>query len=107
TRKYIWAGREAEATGDGSCTVDVIDDPTKCEPCTPVQGCLNGCDHCEICLGKPTLPDDCTSGTGGSGGAGTTSGTGGGATQQCDGQQPCGLPGQDPCPSGSYCITGC
>ena len=23
------------------------------------------------------------------------------------GVQPCGLPGQDPCPAGQYCITGC
>lgn len=28
--------------------------------------------------------------------------------QQCEaGIQPCGLPGQDPCPIGAYCITGC
>jgi hypothetical protein len=100
--KYIWLGSEDEATGDGSCTVDVIDDVTKCEPCVPVQGCLNGCDHCELCIGKPELPDDCLpGGTGGGGGAG------GGGQQQCNGQQPCGLSGQEPCPASYYCITGC
>ena len=34
-------------------------DPDKCKPCKPVTACLNTCQHCEICLGKPTLPADC------------------------------------------------
>lgn len=63
--------------------------PENCSQCTPVTSCLNECGHCEICIGKPELPPDCTE-------------------QQCpEGVQPCGQPGQEPCPTGYYCITGC
>lgn len=130
--KYVWLGSEDEATGMGSCFADVIDDPTKCEPCEPVAGCLNDCDTCELCIGKDTLPPECfPSGSGGAGGTGSSSssssssgsggassssssssssGSGGtgGSTGQCpDGVQPCGLPGQAQCPAEYYCITGC
>lgn len=67
-----------------------LDDPSTCSQCTPVTSCLNECGHCEICIGKPELPPDCTE------------------DDQCpDNIQPCGQPGQDPCPNGYYCITGC
>ena len=75
--------------------------------------CLNGCDKCELCIGKTELPPECNpSGTGGagggSGGGGGIGGAGGGGTGQCPpGNQACGLPGQAPCDSGYYCITGC
>jgi hypothetical protein len=50
---------------------------------------LNSCENCEVCIGKPTLPPECTQ-------------------QQCPaGKTPCGLPGQAPCPFGNTCITGC
>src|SRR6185436_14059305 len=68
--KYVWLGSDADGTGSGSCSIAFIDDPTKCEPCLPVAGCLNDCAHCELCLGKLTLPADCApdGGAGGSGG---------------------------------------
>lgn len=109
--KFIWLGSEDEATGDGSCTQADINDPTKCEPCIPVPSCYNGCEKCEICIGKPELPPEC--GEGGAGGAGGSGGSGGmggggGSTGQCDPTvQACGLPGQAPCPDNYYCITGC
>jgi hypothetical protein len=118
---YVWLGSDADGTREGSCARGLESDPTRCEPCTPVDSCLNDCGHCELCLGKDTLPDDCfESGTGGggagegggsgaaTGGGGGTTGSGGGATGQCAaGVQPCGLAGQAPCDAGYYCITGC
>jgi hypothetical protein len=66
-----------------------LNDPTRCKPCTQVPSCLNTCEHCELCVGKTTLPLDCVS-------------------QTCPaGVTPCGLPGQAACPAGLSCITGC
>ena len=105
--QYVWVG-SLDESDDGSC--DVTDVGTaafleECHPCTPVPGCNNPCDTCELCIGKTTLPPECFGdGGGGPGGGGGS----GGAPQDCpEGQQACGLPGQDPCPSGNYCITGC
>lgn len=114
--KFVWLGSEDEATGQGSCSLDVLDDPTKCEPCIVVPSCFNDCGKCELCIGKKPedIPPECNPGTGGAGGtsvgSGGSSGTGGagGSGTQCDaGIQPCGLPGQPACPSGYYCVTGC
>jgi hypothetical protein len=114
-----------------TCTAADFNDPTKCPACTQVTACINTCEHCEICVGKPTLPPDCFVGTGGAGGgtggAGGAAGTGGvsgtggasgagggggagGSGSPCNnGQQYCGPGGVDPatCPAGTYCITGC
>ncbi len=115
--KFVWLGSEDEATGQGSCSIAVVNDPTKCEPCVPVPGCYNDCGICELCLGKDPadIPDWCNpgSGGGGAGGAGggmggVGGGTGGTGSGQCPtGVQPCGLAGQDPCGVDFYCITGC
>ncbi|MCC6521313.1 MAG: hypothetical protein IT373_01505, partial [Polyangiaceae bacterium] len=103
--KYVFIGSMDATDTFGTCTLEVMDDPLLCHPCTPVGDCLNECGHCELCLGKTELPPDCF-GQGGSGGGG--SGAGGSPNQQCpDGVQPCGLPGQAPCTAGYYCITGC
>ncbi|MFO0586492.1 MAG: hypothetical protein U0441_03070 [Polyangiaceae bacterium] len=84
----VWLGSENPA-GVGSCNLQTLNDPTKCKPCTQVQSCLNTCEHCELCVGKPTLPPDCF-------------------TQSCPAEiQPCGAQGQSPCPMGFTCITGC
>jgi hypothetical protein len=89
--QYVWVGSEDESfdPAQGTCTIEVVNDPTKCEPCVPVPSCLNTCERCEICVGKPTVPTDCTS-------------------DQCPSDvQPCGLADQEPCQAGYYCITGC
>jgi len=100
----VWLGSVEEGTNAGSCTIDAIGQPDfleRCHPCVQVPGCDNPCEVCEICINKPVLPPECFPGGEGGGGAG-------GAPQDCPpGQQACGLPGQDPCPSGFYCITGC
>ncbi len=103
---YVWLGSEVD--GDGSCTQADVGDESKCKPCTPVQGCLNDCAPCELCIGKPQPSDDCGGGEGGSTGvtAGST-GSGGGGQQCADGIVPCGLEGQAECAAGEYCITGC
>src|SRR5262249_41135242 len=93
--KYVWVGSEDEATGRGSCTIANLADPSKCEPWEPVAGCLNTCQHWELCIGKTELPPDCVA----DGGTGSGGGDGG-TTQQCpSGVQPCGLAGELPCPS--------
>jgi hypothetical protein len=83
----VWVGSEAD--GVGSCTLDAVGDPTKCKPCTQVGSCLNSCEECELCVGKPELPPQCT-------------------VQQCPGGASlCGLLDQAPCGVGFSCITGC
>jgi hypothetical protein len=59
TGSFVYLG-SVDAGGVGTCTPDNAGDPTKCHPCTPVAGCYNECKHCELCIGKPTLPADCT-----------------------------------------------
>jgi hypothetical protein len=99
---FVWLGSEG-ATGDTVCTMADLDDPALCHPCTPVTACLNGCDPCEVCIGKPLPDPGCDPGSGGGGGGG-----GGGTSEQCPGgEQPCGLAGQELCPSSHYCLTGC
>lgn len=81
--KWVWLG--STVNGAGSCDEAHATDPTKCHPCEPVAGCLNSCEHCELCIGKPTLPPDCyppppdggTAGAGGAGGSGGAGGAGG------------------------------
>ncbi len=91
---FVWLG-SADDNKNGTCTIDVVDDTSLCKPCTPVPGCNNDCDPCELCIGKTELPPECGEG-------------GGPPTQECPPEfPPCGLPGQDPCPADSYCTTGC
>jgi hypothetical protein len=104
---YIFLGSATKADG-GTCTLNDLDDPELCKPCTPAGNCLNTCERCEICLGKTTIPPDCFPGTGGSGGmgGGGTGGDGGG--MRCPvGKQACGLPGDPACPLSTFCLTGC
>jgi hypothetical protein len=83
----VWLGSESPK-GTGSCNEKTVGDPTLCKPCTQVPSCLNSCEHCEVCVGKP-LPADCVA-------------------QVCpQGRQLCGGPGQAVCPAGQTCITGC
>jgi len=73
--------------GSPGCTVDSLEN---CDPCTHVESCYNECGHCEYCMGKTELPEDCN------------------GVQECPpDSQPCGQPGDEPCPEGEYCVTGC
>jgi hypothetical protein len=104
---YVYLG--SEIGSDGTCTLADVNDPELCRPCTPAGNCLNTCERCEICLGKPTIPEDCFPGTGGSGGSGGMGGSGGsdGGMRCPVGKQACGLPGDEPCPASTFCLTGC
>ena len=90
-----------------TCTAADFGNPMKCPPCTQVTQCSNPCERCEVCLGKPTVPADCTA----TPDAGTDSGTDSGTPGGCEGYTPCG-PGTanpDPlsCPANTFCLTGC
>jgi hypothetical protein len=104
--KYVWLGSETDKVG--TCTKADVGNPDKCRPCTPVAGCLNTCQKCELCLGKDTLPDECNpkptdGGSSGSGGSGGTPST---CNQTCTSGAKCGN-GCGPCAAGSFCLTGC
>lgn len=127
---YVFLG-SAGPDGQRTCEPDNIDDPTLCRPCTPYAGCMNDCDTCELCIGKDTLPPECfppppppadagvprdDAGNpidagpydAGSYDAGPPVDAGPPPPPRCNtGVQPCGLVGDDPCPSGNYCLTGC
>jgi hypothetical protein len=97
---YVWLGAE-DSAGNGSCSLQSVSDPTKCPVCTPVQACLNKCETCELCIGKPQLPASCTpqSDAGDAGGCPTPS---------CpSGEQPCGTSCLPKCPDQYFCLTGC
>ncbi len=99
--QFVFTG-SVGANENTVCTLADVNDPTKCHPCRPVAACLNDCGPCEICIGKPEPDPGCDPGGGGGSGQGGSSGQGGGGTTgQCDpGIDPCGLPGQSPCPGG-------
>jgi hypothetical protein len=86
-----------------TCTAKDFGDPTKCPACTQVTQCMTPCGHCDYCIGKDTLPADCT--------ATPDGGTDGGAPYTCpSGYIACGttygvLPSQ--CPTDTTCVTGC
>ncbi len=96
----IWLG--STDGGAPTCSLATVGDPTKCHPCTLVSSCLNSCRHCDLCVGKDTLPADCTPPPG-SCLPGQC-----GPQQNCPaGETRCGLPCQPSCPAGFYCNTGC
>jgi len=88
-----------------TCTAANFNDPVKCPRCTQVTQCSNPCEHCEICIGKPTLPADCIQTP--------DAGTDGPPPppNNCGSDYvPCG-PGTatpaDGCGTGYGCVTGC
>jgi hypothetical protein len=87
----VYLGSKVDGDGDSTCTVDVLTDPDLCHPCTQVPACLNTCEDCEVCFGDDEpLPEEC------------------GGEQVClPEQQQCGQIGQDECPVGQFCLTGC
>jgi len=79
-----------------TCTAADFGDTTKCPSCTQVSDCINTCELCEVCIGKPDPDPSCADG--------------GTPPPQCsEGAIPCGPGGIDPslCPEGTVCITGC
>ena len=96
--------------GNG-CTADKFGDPTVCARCTQSTTCVNPCDTCEICLGRPAPTDPSCFPTPADGGAGTGGSGGSTPAPVCPANvTTCGPGGQvavDACPAGYYCQTGC
>lgn len=105
--EYVWIGSVEDGTNDGTCTLEEVTDVDACRPCTPVGDCNNPCGPCELCIGRDTLPPECTpSPDGGVPPDGAI--PDGGVEYRCDpGVTPCGLPGEADCPVDFYCVTGC
>jgi hypothetical protein len=85
---FVYIGT-TDANDSPTCTIASANGPSKCAKCTPQKDCFDGCEKCELCLGKDTLPPECQ------------------PQDQCPGGTACGLAGQPPCPAGEYCLTGC
>ena len=79
--RFIGSGR-----GELGCRLDTLDDATTCPVCTPVKGCFNPCDSCEVCVGSAPDPS-CN------------------APAACERGSACGT--KAACPAGEYCVTGC
>jgi hypothetical protein len=76
------------AQGASGCQLDALDDPERCPPCTPVEGCRNECEACEVCVGSLPVDPLCDN------------------ARACpDGSRKCDL--ESPCDFGDYCVTGC
>jgi hypothetical protein len=113
---FIYAG-SVNAAGTPTCNSDpaTMADPSKCKPCTPVlaeSGCYNTCETCELCFGKTSLPAECYASqpdlSGVPSDADLSSNPPPPPPQMCPpGIQACGLAGQEPCPPGQFCVTGC
>jgi hypothetical protein len=114
------AGETANVRLVTGCTADKFGDPTVCPRCTQNTECVNTCEPCEVCVGRPAPDPSCGGGggttDGGTGGGDTDGGTSSGGPDappppQCpDGMMSCGPTGQVPydgCGSGFYCQTGC
>jgi hypothetical protein len=108
---YIGTFRTEGGNKIDTCHMDAAKagDHEACKPCTPQENCTNPCGICELCLGKTELPDICFPPPPPPPDAGVPD-----ASEppppppRCTGtRQPCGLPGDDPCPSGQFCLTGC
>ena len=98
-------GRAERDSPGATCTAAKFNDPVACPPCTQVTQCANTCEHCEICIGKPTLPADCGPVVADAGSTPPPP-----PPPVCPGTaQACGPGGIDPaaCPAGTGCITGC
>ena len=76
-------------TLEGASSPCSSEDPDACEPCTQVTSCVNPCEACEVCVGKPLPEVGCA-----------------GAGPECPWGAPrCGSIAD--CGSNAYCITGC
>jgi hypothetical protein len=104
-------GQEAQIMLVATCTADKFGDPVACPRCTQNTSCLNTCEKCEVCLGRPAPDPSCNTGQPGTDGGtpgtdastpGTDAGTG---TQCAGGLATCGA--GVACAAGFYCQTGC
>jgi hypothetical protein len=111
-------GRDFAVKLAPTCNAGAFDDPAKCPRCTQVTACMNPCDKCEVCMGKPAPDPSCAPPPGppapppgGSGGSGGQNPPTPPAGPSCPaGSISCGAGGQvaaSACPPGYWCTTGC
>jgi hypothetical protein len=89
------------------CSLEDIDDETKCPRCVQTTQCGNECGECELCPGRTPedLPDSCVPNVP-DGGTNYPPDAPPPPVYTCDnGEQVCSL--SMPCPSGYYCAQGC
>jgi hypothetical protein len=102
-------GQEAQVMLVATCTADKFGDPVACPRCTQNTSCVNTCDKCEVCLGRPAPDPSCNTGQPGTDGGtpGTDAGStdAGTGTQCTGGLAACGA--GVACAAGFYCQTGC
>jgi hypothetical protein len=90
--EFIWLG--SENLDLAHCELETSEDEALCKPCTPAPHCRNECEECELCVGKPRLPDNC--------------GQPGSVVPLCpSGQAACDPANPIACSINEYCITGC
>jgi hypothetical protein len=77
-----------------TCSIDTVDDASKCPRCVRSKECVNVCDPCELCPGRDAsmLPASCTTGPNV-------------PVYQCTGGKLCG--NGLPCDTMEYCELGC
>jgi hypothetical protein len=106
---YIGSFDETQSgSKTGTCDMDAAKagDTDACRPCTPQPNCTNPCGECELCIGKTELPAHCFPPPPQDGGV-PDAGEPPPPPRCREGVQPCGLPGDNLCSPGWFCITGC
>ena len=93
---HLEDGRTVDVLATSTCSVEDIDDPSACTPCTPHDDCSNTCGRCELCPGRTAddLPADCFEAP-----------DGGTPPPSCEEHTPCDVP--EDCEADEYCSLGC
>lgn len=73
---------------DARCSMETLQDPSRCTACIQTESCLNACEDCELCPGRSRVPASCAS-----------------VQPVCAGLTPCR--GVADCELGEYCLQGC
>jgi hypothetical protein len=107
-------GRDFAVKLAPTCNAGAFDDPAKCPRCTQVTACMNPCDKCEVCMGKPAPDPSCAPAPPAPPPPGPMMpppGPNPPAGPACPaGSTSCGPGGQvaaNACPAGYWCTTGC
>lgn len=93
---HLEDGTTVDVLASSTCSVEHIDDPSRCTTCTPTPECGNTCGRCELCPGRTPddLPADCFE-----------TPDGGTPSPMCEDGTPCDAP--EDCEADEYCSLGC
>ena len=117
SRTGIWLGFY-DASGNATCTMANLADPNKCHVCKMVDSCAKDCGRCQLCIGKDTIPADCSpppadmagkppADLAGADLAGVVAAIDAVPAVFVPTTSLADSPGCAPCPGGWSCITGC